>query len=194
MSDYIPKRRVPVCLWSKDFSDTEGQVFLDLDPAGSQHQTILAKLNETSRFVPVAVGPEGRIQLFHKSRLVRVTTDPAVLPSDVFNRGFQPWREEEAEVWLSDGTSVSGRVWMPLERPTQRISDFMNGRGWDFFVLLAGREVQLVNSEAVVRMALSESAGAPLDSRDSRMSFVSTGSDFPMSLLGGFRMEYPNPL
>ena len=59
---------------------------------------------------------------------------------------------------------------MPLERPTQRISDFMNQRGWEFFVLLSGRDVQLVNSEAVVRMALSESAGAPLDSPGSRIA------------------------
>ena len=58
---------------------------------------------------------------------------------------------------------------MPLERPTQRISDFMNQRGWEFFVLLTGCDVQLVNSGAVVRMGLSESAGAPLDSLDPRM-------------------------
>jgi len=168
MVHYTPKRRVPVTLWSNEIRGAEGQVFLDLDPAGSQHQTILARLNESSRFLPVAVGPRGLIQLIHKSRLIRVTTDSRVLQSDVFNRGFLPWREEEAEVWLSDGTSVSGRVWMPLERPTQRISDFMNQRGWEYFVLLTDREVQLVNSGAVVRMGLSESAGAPLGSLDSR--------------------------
>jgi len=169
METYTPKRRVPVRLWSREMPGAEGQVFLDIDPMGGQHQTILAKLNETSRFLPVAVGPQGMIQLFHKSRLVRVTAGSQALQSDVFNRGFQPWREEEAEVWLSDGTSVSGRVWMPLERPTQRISDFMNQRGWEFFVLLTTSDVQLVNSEAVVRMALTESAGAPLDSPDSRI-------------------------
>lgn len=168
MDLYIPKRRVPVTLWSNDPACAEGHVFLDLDPAGRGHQTILAKLNEASRFLPVAVGPQGLIQLYNKSRLVRVTAGSDVLQSDVFNRGFLPWREEEAEVWLSDGTSVSGRVWMPLERPTQRISDFMNQRGWEFFVLLTGRDVQLVSSAAVARMGLSESAGAPLDSPDSR--------------------------
>jgi hypothetical protein len=45
----------------------------------------------------------------------------------------------------------------------------MNQRGWEYFVLLTGRDVQLVSSAAVVRMALSESAGAPLDSPDSRI-------------------------
>lgn len=164
MDHYIPKRRVEVTLWSNDYRGAEGQVFLDLDPAGSQHQTVLAKLNESSRFLPVAVGPQGRIQLYAKSRLIRVLAGSQVLQSDVFNRGFLPWREEEAEVWLADGTSVSGRIWMPLERPTQRVSDFMNQRGWEFFVLLTGRDVTLVNSGAVVRMGLSESAGAPLDS------------------------------
>jgi hypothetical protein len=59
---------------------------------------------------------------------------------------------------------------MPLERPTQRLSDFLNQRGWEFFVLLTGRDVQLVNSGAVVRVALTESAGAPLDSLDSRIA------------------------
>lgn len=169
MDQYIPKRRVPVTLCSQDSRGADGHVFLDLDPAGSHHQTVLARLNESSRFLPVAVGPQGRIELHNKSRLVRVTAEASVLQSDVFTRGFQPWREEEAEVWLSDGTAVSGRVWMPLERPTQRISDFMNQRGWEFFVLLVGREVQLVNSAAVVRMALTECAGAPLALQDSRM-------------------------
>ena len=169
MDHYIPKRRVPVTLWSQDLRGAEGHVFLDLDPAGNQHQTVWARLNESSRFLPVAVGPQGRIELHNKARLVRVTADSSALQSDVFTRGFQPWREEEAEVWLSDSTAVSGRVWMPLECPTQRISDFMNRSGWGFFVLLVGRRVQLVNSAAVVRMALTECAGAPLVSRDSRM-------------------------
>ena len=168
MNSYIPKRRVPVTLRTRDCPGTRGDVFLDLDPTGVQHQTILSKLNETMRFLPVAVGPQGLIQLFHKSKLARVTAGPEVLPSDVFNRGFLPWREEEGEVWLSDGTSISGRVWMPMERPTQRISDFLNRRGSEFFVLLTNHDVQLVNSEAVVRVDLTESAGAPLDSLDSR--------------------------
>lgn len=170
MDHYTPKRRVPVRLWSRETQGVEGHVFLDLDPIGSQHQTILAKLNESSRFLPVAMGPQGMIQLFHKSRLVRVTAGSGVLQGDVFNRGFRPWREEEAEVWLSDGTSVSGRIWMPLERPTQRVSDYMNQRGWEFFVLLTNSDVQLVSSAAVVRMGLSECAGAPLDSLDSRIA------------------------
>ena len=169
MDPYIPKRRVPVTLWSRDCAGAEGDVFLALDPVGAHHQTILAKLNETPRFLPVAMGPRGLVQLFHKSKLARVTAGPNVLLSDVFNRGFLPWREEEGEVWLSDGTSVTGRIAMPLERPTQRISDFLNQRGCEFFVLLTGRDVQLVNSEAVARVALTESAGAPLDSLDSRI-------------------------
>ena len=61
---------------------------------------------------------------------------------------------------------------MPLERPTQRISDFMNQRGREFFVLLSGREVQLVNAAAVARMAIAENAGAPLTTRGSRMMEV----------------------
>lgn len=170
MDPYIPKRRVPVTLWSRDLPGTRGDMFLDLDPTGSGHPTILTKLNETQRFLPVAVGPDGLIQLFRKSRLTRVTAGPDVLPSDVFNRGFLPWREEEGEVWLSDGTSISGRVWMPLERPTQRISDFLNRSSGTFFVLLGSRDVQLVNSEAVARVDLTESAGAPLDWLDHRIA------------------------
>jgi hypothetical protein len=169
MDHYIPKRRVPVNLWSRDHAGAQGDVFLDLDATGGRHQTILARLNEPARFLPVATGADGRIQLFRKSRLVRVTAGPLVLQSDVFSRGFLPWREEEGTVWLSDGTTVSGRVWMPLERPTQRVSDFLNQIGWEFFVLLTDRDVQLVNSEAVVRVDLTETAGAPLDSLDSRI-------------------------
>jgi hypothetical protein len=170
MSPYIPKRRVPVTLWTRELPGVEGDVFLDLDPTGVEHQTILALLNQTIRFLPVATGPQGRIHLFHKSRVVRILAGPDVLPSDVFNRGFQPWREEEGDIWLSDGASLRGRVWMPIQRPTQRISDFLNQQGCSFFVLLTGRGAQLVNSEAVVRVALTESAGAPLDSLDSRMA------------------------
>ena len=59
---------------------------------------------------------------------------------------------------------------MPLERPSQRLSDFMNQRGREFFVLLRGREVHLVNAVAVARMSVAESAGAPLTSHVSRIA------------------------
>jgi hypothetical protein len=169
MDHYIPKRRLSITYWCADSGVADGQIFLDLDPSGSRHQTILAKLNSPSRFIAVASGPDGRIELINRTRLLRLVPGPEVLQSDVFTRGFAPSREEDAEVWLTDGSSVSGRVWMPLERPTQRISDFMNQRGHEFFVLLRGREVQLVNGVAVARMAVTESAGAPLTTRGSRM-------------------------
>ena len=170
MDHYIPKRRVPIQFWCADQGAAEGQIFLDLDPSGSRHQTILTQLNSPSRFLPVATGTEGRIELINRVRLLRLVPGPDVLQSDVFTRGFTPSREEEAEVWLTDGTCVAGRVWMPLERPSQRLSDFMNQRGREFFVLLRGREVHLVNAVAVARMTVAESAGAPLTSLVSRMT------------------------
>jgi hypothetical protein len=58
MDHYIPKRRIPVTLWSSDLPGVAGSIFIDLDAAGNQHQTLLEKLNESARFLPVAVGPE----------------------------------------------------------------------------------------------------------------------------------------
>ena len=162
MDHYIPKRRIPVTLWSSQLQGLAGWVFLDLDAAGNRHQTVLGKLNESSRFLPVAVGDEGRIQLVNKRRLARLTAGRQVIQSDVFARGFQPWREEDAEISLDDGTQLSGRVWMPLQRETQRISDFMNQSGGDFFALVTPVGVHLVNTGAVIAIKLSESAGAPL--------------------------------
>jgi len=162
MDHYIPKRRIPVTLWSGDLKGLQGWIFLDLDAAGNRHQTVLEKLNETSRFVPVAVGDDGRIQLVNKHRVSRVTTGRQVIQSDVFARGFQPWREEEAEITLDDGTTLSGKIWMPLQRESQRISDFMNQRGREYFALITPIAVHLVNTAAVVGVQLSESAGAPL--------------------------------
>jgi hypothetical protein len=162
MDHYIPKRRIPVTLWSGDLGGLQGWIFLDLDATGNRHQTVLEKLNETSRFLPVAIGDEGRIQLLNKHRVSRVTTGRQVIQSDVFARGFQPWREEEAEVALDDGTLLAGRVWMPLQRESQRISDFMNQRGCEYFALITPIAVHLVNTQAVVGIKLSESAGAPL--------------------------------
>ncbi|HKQ57480.1 MAG TPA: hypothetical protein VJY35_06400 [Candidatus Eisenbacteria bacterium] len=162
MDHYIPKRRIPVTLWSSQLTGLQGWVFLDLDAAGNRHQTVLGKLNESSNFLPVAVGEEGLIQLVNKRRLARLTTGRQVIQSDVFARGFQPWREEEAEIALDDGTTLAGRVWMPLERESQRISDFMNQSGGEFFALVTPVGVHLVNSTAVVTVKLSESAGAPL--------------------------------
>ena len=98
MDHYIPKRRIPVTLWSGDLKGLQGWISLDLDAAGNRHQTVLERLNETSRFLPVAVGDDGRILLVNKHRVSRVTTGRQVIQSDVFARGFQPWREEEAEV------------------------------------------------------------------------------------------------
>ena len=65
MDHYIPKRRIPVTLWSDQLQGVPGRVFLDLDPLGSKHQTILERLNESSLFLPVGMGDEGRI-LFRK--------------------------------------------------------------------------------------------------------------------------------
>jgi hypothetical protein len=162
MDHYIPKRRIPVTLWASAVQGVSGQLFLDLDPHGNRHQTVVEKLNESARFVPVAVGDEGRIHLFNKARLVRVTVGRPVVQTDVFARGFQPWREEPAEVLLADGLVLEGRVWSPLQRDTQRLSDFMNQQGGQFFVLLGGSGIHLVNARLVVRMVLQESAGAPL--------------------------------
>jgi len=161
MDHYIPKRRIPVTLWSSDLPGVAGSIFLDLDAAGNQHQTLLEKLNESARFLPVAVGPEGRIHLFNKRRLTRVTAGRQVVPSDVFARGFRPWREEPAEVMLCDGTLLAGRIWMPLERASQRISDYMN-EGGEFVALLTPVAVHLVSAAAVVGIQVSEVAGAPL--------------------------------
>jgi len=53
---------------------------------------------------------------------------------------------------------------MPLERETQRLSDFMNQRGGGFFVLITQSGFHLLNAAAVVELELSESAGAPIGS------------------------------
>ena len=164
MDHYIPKRRIPVTLWSDHLQGVSGLVFLDLDPSGSQHQTILERLNESLPFLPVGIGEEGRIHLVQRHRLTRVTPARQVLHSDVFARGFSPWREERAEVTLCDGTHLSGRVWMPLERETQRLSDFLNRLGASFFVLITPSGLHLVNASAVVDVEMAESAGAPLSS------------------------------
>jgi hypothetical protein len=159
---YIPKRRIPVTIWSGDRQGIAGFVFLDLDAASHQHQTILQRLNESAPFLPVGVGEEGRSHLFNKRRLTRVTAGRQVIQSDIFARGFLPWREEEADIVLMDGTQLSGKVWMPLQRETQRVSDYLNQIGDSFFVLLTGTGVHLVNAASVSEVALAESAGAPL--------------------------------
>ena len=162
MDHYVAKRRVPVTLWSGELQGDSGHIFLDLDSSGSRHQTILEKLNESSRFLPVAMGEEGRFHLVNRQLLTRVVPSRQVIQSDVFARGFEPWREERAEVFLIDGTRLSGRIWMPLERETQRLSDFMNQLGHGFFVLVTPGGIHLVRGGAVVDLEQEEGAGAPL--------------------------------
>ena len=91
MDHNIPKRRIPVTLWSDHLQGVPGRVFLDLDPLGTTHQTILERINESSPFLPVGMGDEGRIHLIQRHRLTRVTPGRQVLQSDVFARGFNPW-------------------------------------------------------------------------------------------------------
>ena len=104
--------------------------------------------------------------------MVRVTVGRHVIQSDVYARGFQPWREEEADVQFSDGTSLSGKIWMPLERESQRLSDFMNRQGAGFFVLTTQTGLHLVNATAVARITLSESSGAPLGGGEPRQDAI----------------------
>jgi hypothetical protein len=169
MDHYIPKRRIPVTLWSDHMQGVSGLLFLDLDPSGSGHQTILERLNQSSPFLPVGIGDEGRIHLIQRQRLTRVTPAKQVLHNDVFARGFDPWREERADLTLCDGTHLAGRVWMPLERETQRLSDFMNTLGSNFFVLITPSGLHLLNAAAVVSVELAESAGAPLTSDEAML-------------------------
>lgn len=166
MDHYIPKRRIPVTIWSSELHGVPGQIFLDLDPLGARHQTILDRLNESARFLPVAIGDEGRIHLVNRQRLTRVTPGRQVLQSDVFARGFEAWREEQADVVISDGSRLSGRVWMPLQRETQRLSDFMNQQGAGFFVLITPSGLHLVNTSAIIELEIAESAGSPLSTSE----------------------------
>ena len=162
MDLYVPKRRIPVTLWSDHLQGVAALVFLDLDVSGSQHQTILEKLNESPPFLPVAMGEDGRVHLVHRRLLTRVTPQRHVLLSDIYARGFQPWREERADLILGDGTRLSGRVWMPLERDSQRLSDYLNRLASGFFVLTTSAGIHLVNAAALAGVELAESAGAPL--------------------------------
>lgn len=166
MDHYIPKRRIPVTLWTGGRQGVQGFVFLDIDATTHEHQTILQKLNESNPFLAVAVGDEGRSHLFNKLRLTRVTAGRQVIQSDVFARGFQPWREEEVEIVMDDGTHLAGRVWMPLQRESQRLSDYLNQLGANFFVLLTTTGTHLVRTASVSEVILPESAGAPLTSME----------------------------
>lgn len=166
MDHYIPKRRVPVTLWSTGLDAVAAQLFLDLDPVTRCHQTILEKLDESLPFLPAAAGDEGRIHLFNKRCILRVTPGKSVMLADVFSRGFRPWREEAAEFTLIDGSAIAGQLWMPVERESQRLSDFVN-QSSGFLVLLTPVGPHLIHPRGIAELKLSESAGAPLDAADS---------------------------
>ncbi len=170
MDHYVPKRRIPATLWTGDRRDVVGWLFLDLDARGAQHPTLLDTLNLSTPFIPVVVGDEGRVHLFRRDQLLRVTPSRHVIASDLYARGFHEWREERADVAMVDGTRLSGRVWMPLERASQRLSDFMNHIGARFFVLITPQGVQFVNAAAVAEVGLDESAGAPLAPAEGNLS------------------------
>src|SRR5262249_36953875 len=156
MDHYVPKRRIPVTVWSGDLQGCAGQIFLDLDSSGPRHATILDMLNQNAPFLPVAVGDEGRIHLFNRGRITRVTPGRQALQADVYARGFEPGREEGAQVVRADGTRLEGRVWMPMERETQRLSDYLNRLGSRFFVVLTATGIHLVHALAVAEVELEE--------------------------------------
>jgi len=162
MDHYIPKRRIPVTLWTEELHGVAGQIFLDLDATGNRHPTILETLNRATPFFPIAVGEDGRIHLVNRRKLARVTPARHVIPSDIFARGFEPWREEPADLLLADGARLSGRVQIPLQRETERLSDFLNRLGDGFFVLTTTAGAHLVAANAVVEVQISESAGSPI--------------------------------
>ena len=176
MDHYVPKRRIPVTLWSRELQGVAAQVFLDLDARGAHHPTLLDMLNHSTPFLPVVVGEDGRVHLFRRQHLARVTPGRQAIPSDLYSRGFEEWREERAEVSLADGTRLSGRVWMPLERETQRISDFLNALGSRFFVLITPSGTHFVNAASVVHVELDEGAGAPLGERASQSETRAEGT------------------
>jgi hypothetical protein len=164
MDHYVPKRRIAVTLWTGDQQGVAGQLFLDLDAHGSHHPTLLDMLNLSTPFLPVVVGDEGRIHLYRRDRLTRVTPSRQSIPSDLYARGFHEWRDERADLTLVDGTRMTGKVWIPLERSTERLSDFLNRSNGRFFVIVTASGTQFVNASAVTAVELDEGAGAPLAS------------------------------
>ena len=78
MDHRIPTRRVPVTYWTVDQGQAHGQIFLGLDPTGDRHQTVLARLNSPSRFIPMASSPDGRIELINRTRLLRLAPGPEI--------------------------------------------------------------------------------------------------------------------
>ena len=170
MDHYVSKRRIPVTLWSRDAQGMAAQVFVDIDTRGAYYPTLLDTLNLSTPFLPIVVGDEGRVHLVRRQHLTRVVPAREAISSDLYSRGFQEWREERVELSLVDGHRLSGRVWMPIERETQRVSDFLNQQGSRFFVLVTATGTQFVNTSAVTLVELDEGAGAPLQSSAERLA------------------------
>jgi hypothetical protein len=188
MDHHVPKRRIAVTLWSHDRQGMAAHVFLDLDARGEHHPTVLDMLNQSTPFLPVVVGDEGRVHLVRRQHLVRVTSGRDAIASDLYARGFREWREERVEVLLSEGTRLAGRVWMPIERDTQRLSDFLNVLGSQFFVLITPTGTHLVNASAVSRIELDEAADGLL------VEGVESGySDLPRATSDTWRDGYSIP-
>ncbi len=189
MDHHVPKRRIPVTLWFHDRQGMAAHVFLDLDARGEHHPTALDMLNQSTPFIPVVVGDEGRVHLVRRQHLVRVTSNRESIASDLYARGFKEWREERVDVSLSEGTRLAGRIWMPIERDTQRISDFLNELGNQFFVLISPAGTHLINASAVARIELDEEPGVSLGEDATESGYA----DLPRATSDGWSPGYTIP-
>ena len=119
-------------------------------------QTLLERLNERVRVVPVVEGET--THLVTRALIEWAEPAPGVDAALVGPSAFAVTREERAHVRLRSGEVLEGLIEMEMPQGYNRTSDFINGEN-DFFPLGCGERTLLVNKRRVRDVRLDAAGG-----------------------------------
>jgi hypothetical protein len=164
MAEYVEKLRAGVRVVQPGRDPVDGALMLS--PHASYHdrpETILERLNSSDRMIPFHRDADDATLLVSRLDLEWVLARPGTPPHLVCPRTYLVTREERVLLRFRAGGSLAGMIHMELPEHLNRASDFLN-LGDDFFALVTGQGVVLVNKHQVLEVELFEISPLPVES------------------------------
>lgn len=171
---FVRKVRTAVRVSVPGLETIEGSIALD--PRAEGHdgpQTLLERLNDDDRFIPVQRTGERDVMLVNPHDIETLEPLSNVPESLVVPPAFGARHEERVRVRFMSGRQVEGTLRYALPGDFNRVSDFMNGPD-DFFALHLAHGVVLVNKRRVSLTRLYERSPKPAAGEDAPPA---TGTD-----------------
>ncbi len=161
MPEYIPKMRVAVTVGQSGKPSADGHFSLAHHSAFHPGpETLFERLNAPDRVIPFHRAEDGAVLMLSRHELEWVMAGSGVPDAHVCPPTHFATAEERVRVRFRSGATLEGMLRIELPEHLNRASDFLNGPE-DFFPLVTGRGMRLVNKAQMVDVLVFESSPMP---------------------------------